>query len=161
MRIEDCFTESSGRTVVKAGDTVFKEGQHGDLMYVLLRGVVDIFISGQLVGTFEAVEIIGEMAVIDPGPRSATVIAKTDCHFVTLNQKRFLLLTEHKPDFAIHVMKVLVERIRWLNAAAEAPSTKCPSVVEPGANDSAPERFDNPDDELASATQKQEGALVS
>jgi len=155
MRIEDCFTESSGRTVVKAGDTVFKEGQHGDLMYVLLRGIVDIFVSGQLV------EIIGEMAVIDPGPRSATVIAKTDCQFVTLNQKRFLLLTEHKPDFAIHVMKVLFERIRWLNAAAETPSAKCPSVAGPEANDFAPERFDNPDEELASATQKQEDALVS
>ena len=157
MRIEECFSDAKERTHVKAGEPVFKEGQHGDLMYVLLRGVVDIFVAGHLIGTFEAVEIIGEMAVIDPGPRSATVIAKTDCQFVTLNQKRFILLTEHKPDFAIHVMRVLVERIRWLNMAAQTPAQK---VGAPEEAISQPGSYDNLDGDAAESLENKDAVLV-
>ena len=120
MRIEECFPESTARTLVKAGDAIFKEGELGELMYVVLQGVFDVFVGGKLVSSFEAVEIVGEMAVLDPCPRSATVIARTDCQLVSLNQRKFELLTEHKPEFALHVMKVLVERMRWLNQASEA-----------------------------------------
>ena len=124
MQIEDCFSGSSARTFFKAGETLFKEGEVGDLMYVLLKGTVDVFVSDRLVGSFQAVEIIGEMALIDRAPRSATVVAKTDCECVTLNEKRFLLLTAHRPEFALHLMKVLVERVRWLNIEAQARSEK-------------------------------------
>lgn len=124
MQIEDCFTSSSARTFFKAGETLFKEGEVGDLMYVLLQGTVDVFVSDRLVGSFQAVEVIGEMALIDRAPRSATVVAKTDCEFVTLNEKRFFILTEHRPEFALHLMRVLVERVRWLNIEAQARTEK-------------------------------------
>ena len=119
MRIEECFPESTPRTLVGAGKPIFTEGQAGDLMYVVLRGIFDVYVKEQLVASFEAVEIIGEMGVIDPGPRSATVIARTDCQLVSLNQKKFMSLTSFTPEFALHVMKVLVERMRWANLAAE------------------------------------------
>jgi len=119
MRIEDCFPDSTDRKIVKAGETIFKEGEAGDRMFVVLKGIFDVFVAGNLVGSFEAVEIIGEMAVVDPGFRSATVIARTDCQLVPVNQKKFIMLTQNKPEFALHVMKVLVERMRWLNLAVE------------------------------------------
>ena len=99
MRIEDCFSESAARTLVKAGDAIIKEGELGEAMFVVLQGTFDVFVGDKLVSSFEAVEIIGEMAVIDPGPRSASVIARTDCQLVSLNQKEFMLLTEQKPEF--------------------------------------------------------------
>jgi len=87
-------------------------------MYVLVEGVVEVVVGFKVVGAFQPVEIFGEMAVIDAGPRSATVRAKTYCKLAPVNQKRFVFLIQQKPQLALHIMKILVERIRWMNSVA-------------------------------------------
>ena len=170
MRIEDCFSASTARNVVKAGDAIFKEGELGELMYVVLKGTFDVFVGGNLVSSFEAVEIIGEMAVIDPGPRSATVVAKTDCQLITLNQRKFMMLTEHKPEFALHVMKSLVERMRWLNMAAQAPATQqasqqtAPTNLDDGltqAGEQETDKIGGSDAQTSPAVPDREASLIS
>ena len=169
MRIEDCFSASAERTLVKAGDAIFKEGELGELMYVVLKGTFDVFVGNNLVSSFEAVEIIGEMAVIDPGPRSASVVAKTDCQLITLNQRKFMMLTEHKPEFALHVMKSLVERMRWLNLAAQAPASQKTAqqtaltnlgdeLTQAGEGDT--DKFGGSDAQTSAAVQGRETSLV-
>ena len=59
--------------------------------------------------------IFGEMAMIDYGPRSASVVAKTDCEAVEIDEKLFLLLVRQTPFFAIDVMRTLVRRLRAMN----------------------------------------------
>ena len=56
--------------------------------------------------------MLGEMALIDNSPRSATVKAKTDCTLAVINQKRFMTLIQQTPYFAIQVMSVLADRLR-------------------------------------------------
>ena len=102
----------------KPGQTIFREGEYGDTMYVLVEGVVEVVVGFKVVGAFQPVEIFGEMAVIDAGPRSATVRAKTYCKLAPVNQKRFVFLIQQKPQLALHIMKILVERIRWMNSVA-------------------------------------------
>ena len=170
MRIEDCFSASADRILVKAGDAIFKEGELGEHMYVVLRGVFDVFVGDNLVSSFEAVEIIGEMAVLDPGPRSATVVARTDCQLISLNQRKFMLLTEHKPEFALHVMKVLVERMRWVNLAAQAPPPQKtalpddatnPDDGQPQAGEQATDILGGSNAQTSTAVQDREASLVS
>jgi CRP-like cAMP-binding protein len=60
--------------------------------------------------------VIGEMALIDTKARSATVVAKTDCRLVPINEKRFLVLVHETPIFALLVMKTLAERLRRMVA---------------------------------------------
>lgn len=81
-------------------------------MYVLVRGEAEISIGGVVVETCDPGTVVGEMAVIDSSPRSATVTAKTDCEFAVVDKKRFLFLVDETPRFAIYVMQVIAHRLK-------------------------------------------------
>ena len=101
-----------------AGHQIFTVGQPGDVMYVVKEGEVDIVINDKVVDTVGPGGLIGEMALIDKRPRSATAIAKTDCKLVSVNEQRFQRLVQQTPHFAIQVMKVMAQRLRQMDAQA-------------------------------------------
>lgn len=103
-------------TAFAAGQTIFSEGQPGDLMFVVKGGEVDVVVHGKVVETLGAGGILGEMALIDRNPRSATAVAKTDCDLVPINEGRFQFLVQQTPYFAIEVMRVLANRLRHMDA---------------------------------------------
>lgn len=98
-----------------AGHIIFREGQPGDLMYVVKEGEVEIFIHGQLIETVGSGGVVGEMALIDNSSRSATAIAKTDCQLVPLDETRFNIFVHQIPFFSIQVMRVMADRLRHMN----------------------------------------------
>ena len=100
------------------GQHIFDEGQPGDVMYVVQEGEIDIVLHGNVIETVGPGGVIGEMALIDNGPRSATAIAKTDVTIVPINQKRFDFLVQETPFFATQVMRVLVNRLRLMDTLA-------------------------------------------
>ncbi|RTL50597.1 MAG: cyclic nucleotide-binding domain-containing protein [Rhodocyclaceae bacterium] len=112
MLFFDLFRNDPKFTEVKAGQTLFREGDAGEVMYVLIRGEAEVTIDGMLVETCEPGTILGEMAVIDGSPRSATVTALTDCEFAIVDKKRFLFLVNETPKFAIFVMQVMAQRLK-------------------------------------------------
>lgn len=71
-------------------------------------------------------EIFGEMALIDNEPRSATIVAETDCVLVPVSEAQFLFMTSEAPYFGLSLMRVLVERLRAANNALpyDAPATE-------------------------------------
>ena len=100
------------------GTLIFREGDPGDTMYVVAEGEIDILIHGKVVETAGPGGIVGEMALIDKKPRSATVTARTDCKVAAVDAKRFSLMVQQTPFFAIEVMQVMAERLRrWGNQA--------------------------------------------
>ncbi len=103
--------EGEGQTFA-AGQTIFSAGDPGDIMYVVSSGEAEVVINGRNVETVGPGGIIGEMALIDAQPRSATVVAKTDCALVPVDGQRFERLVAHHPRFAIQMMRVLTQRIR-------------------------------------------------
>lgn len=99
-----------------AGQTVFEDGAEGTNMYVVLEGEVAIRVGGverEIVGPGA---IFGEMALIDGGPRSAAVVAKTDCRLAEIDRRRFEFMVSQTPYFALAVMKVMADRLRQANA---------------------------------------------
>ena len=116
MDIRSLFKGTKGAKKFKAGKTIFKEGTVGDMMYVVLAGELEVSAGGKLVEVAKPGDVIGEMALIDTKPRSATVVAKTDCRLVPINEKRFLVLVHETPIFALLVMKTLAERLRRMVA---------------------------------------------
>jgi CRP-like cAMP-binding protein len=101
----------------KAGDIIFKEGDPGAEFFVIQSGKVDIQLGNRLLGTLGDHDIFGEMALIDPAPRSATAIAKTDVKLVPVGEKQFLFLVSRTPHFALNVMRTLARRLRAQNVA--------------------------------------------
>ena len=101
-----------------AGQQIFAEGQLGDTMFIVKEGEVDVVVHGKVVETLGPGGILGEMALIDRKPRSATAVAKTDCQLVPINEQRFQFLVQQTPYFAIEVMRVLANRLRHMDAEA-------------------------------------------
>jgi CRP/FNR family cyclic AMP-dependent transcriptional regulator len=112
MDLTQLFRHETGLFDVPAGHVIFKEGDAGDVMLVLMSGIADITIKGRLVETAESGALLGEMALIDASPRAATVTARTDCKLLPIQPKRFHFLIQQTPNFAIHVMRVMAGRLR-------------------------------------------------
>ncbi|HEY8602002.1 MAG TPA: cyclic nucleotide-binding domain-containing protein [Thermomicrobiales bacterium] len=103
--------EGEGQTFA-AGQTIFSAGDPGDVMYVVSTGEAEVVIDGRAVETVGTGGIFGEMALIDAQPRSATVVAKTDCLLMSVDGQRFERLVSHHPRFALQMMRILTQRIR-------------------------------------------------
>lgn len=102
---------------LKAGETIFKEGEPAKELYVIKSGQVDIQLGNRLLVTLEANDIFGEMALIDSAPRSATAVAKTEVALVPISKKDFLTLVSQAPSFALEIMGMLTRRLRAANMA--------------------------------------------
>src|SRR5262245_9214107 len=100
----------------RAGQTIFREGDPGDLMYVVRTGEVELRVNGQLVDSLGPGGVMGEMALIEHAPRTATATAKTDCTLVPIPEKRFTFMVQQTPHFALQIMKVIAERLRRMDA---------------------------------------------
>ena len=85
-------------------------------MYIVLEGRVDIMMDGKSIGKAGPGDIVGEMGLIDAKVRSATAAVLEDCHLAVADKKQFLRMVRHTPYFALRVMRVLVERLRHMNA---------------------------------------------
>lgn len=97
---------------VPAGQLLFSEGEDGQLMYVLANGSAEVIVANRVVEQLQHGNIVGEMGLVSPGPRSATVRAVQDCEFVAIDEKRFQFLIQNTPFFAMQVMRVMAERLR-------------------------------------------------
>jgi CRP-like cAMP-binding protein len=95
-----------------AGEVIFREGEIGEAMYAIQEGEVELRIGDTVLEVLGAGQIVGEMALVDHSPRSATAIARTACKVVVVPERRFLFLVQQTPFFALQVMRVMAERLR-------------------------------------------------
>jgi len=107
----------------KAGDTIIREGDEGGTAYFIVTGAVEVIVgqgdAAKCVGTLRAGEVFGEMSLIEPGPRSATVTASTDVECLAASYEEFLSALEDHPERAVVFMKTLVRRLRLMNELIE------------------------------------------
>ncbi|MBN1146267.1 MAG: cyclic nucleotide-binding domain-containing protein [Anaerolineales bacterium] len=103
------------------GEIVFQEGEAGDTMYLVWSGRVAIikgsFDSPTILACKGAGEFIGEMAVIEHQPRSASVIALDKLRLLGLNREGFEHLLQETPMVGLGIMEMLSSRLRQVNEA--------------------------------------------
>ncbi len=102
---------------MRAGEKLFTQGEPGDTMLLVLEGKIDIVVNGEKVSTVGMHGVVGEMALIDDAPRSATAIAATGGEVAVIDQATFKDLVREDPSFALYVMGMLARRIRAGNKA--------------------------------------------
>jgi CRP-like cAMP-binding protein len=105
---------------VPAGKPLFSAGEEGHMLFVLATGSAEVIVNNRVVETLQHGSIVGEMGIVSPGPRSATVVASTDCEFVAVDEKRFLFLVQQTPFLATQVMRVMADRLRAVNQSVPA-----------------------------------------
>ena len=117
MKIPLMFDDEKALQTFPTGATLFSVGEPGDVMYVVKSGEIEILIGDQVVDTIGVDGIIGEMAILDNAPRSATAKTKSESVVLPLTQKQFIFMVQETPFFAIEVMRVMSARIRNRNSA--------------------------------------------
>ena len=98
-----------------AGEVIFRAGDPGEELFVIRGGTVAVEVKGTIVERLGSSDIFGEMALVEAKPRSATVIAETDCVVVPISEKQFLSMVEYAPSFSLAVIRTLAHRLREAN----------------------------------------------
>ena len=111
----DLFRNVDNAQSFAAGAKIFGEGDAGDTMYVVIEGAVELHVKGKLVDELGPGGALGEMALIDSAPRSATAVAKTDCKLAPIDERRFKFLVQQTPNFALQLMRIIAERLRRMD----------------------------------------------
>jgi CRP/FNR family transcriptional regulator, cyclic AMP receptor protein len=120
MNPAELFRQETGALQLAPGESLFRQGEKGEKMYVLLEGEMEILLGDFVLEPVGQGALIGEMALIDDSPRTASVVAKTPCRLAEIDRRRFHFLVQQTPHFATHVMKTLADRLRRMNAVAAA-----------------------------------------
>jgi CRP-like cAMP-binding protein len=99
----------------QAGEALFVVDQPGDSMYAVLDGQVDLLLRERVLDAIGPGGILGEMALVDAAPRSATAVARVPSRVARITKDEFTFLVHEHPTFALEVMGVLAERLRDAN----------------------------------------------
>ena len=110
---------------VSAGNYVFRKGETAKVMYLIIEGEVELMLGDTVVETAGEGSFIGEMALIEDEPRSASARARGDCRVFPIDEARFQLLVKETPFFALQMMKTLAQRLRKMDVRlGDTPRTK-------------------------------------
>ena len=101
----------------KKGAKIIEEGTLSDCAYIIESGRVQVsktLSNGeeQVIGILEENDIFGEMSLIDPLPRSATVLALEDRAISVMTPEIFNSLSKHNPEAWMPILKILASRLR-------------------------------------------------
>ena len=102
--------ESVRRLFFHRGETIFREGDFGDRLFVIVKGEVEIVRNGNVLTSLKPGEIFGEMALASDEPRSASASAKTDVSVVAISRGAFQELVTHLPGVRTTVESIMQSR---------------------------------------------------
>ena len=98
-----------------AGTVLADQGQTGREAFIVLEGEVAVKRNGRKVATVGPGAIVGELSLLDHGPRTATVTCDTDCKVFVISQRHFLAMLDDVPTIGHKLMASLAGRIRELD----------------------------------------------
>src|SRR5258708_14997449 len=121
------FFKSAGHAeAIAQGSTLFAEKERAipllkpARMFLLVKGDIELQVHGKPIAHVKPGEIFGELAVLSGAPRSAAAVAKTECTVIALDEKKFHIAIEHKPEFALMLMSIMIHRLRETIAQLQA-----------------------------------------
>jgi len=102
------------------GHTITTEGRGGVGFFVIEDGSASVSIKGAIVGKLGPGDYFGEIALIDNGPRSATIVATSDLRCRGMTTWEFRPFVQEHPEMAWPLLETLVARLREAGERAEA-----------------------------------------
>lgn len=111
------IAKASEEITMTAGSIITDQGQTGREAFIVLDGSVTVRRNGKKVATLGPGTVVGELSLLDHGPRTATVVCDTDCKLLLLDQRHFMSVLEQVPTLAHKMLATLSGRIRDLDRA--------------------------------------------
>ena len=103
-----------------AGTVIAREGEPGIGLFVIVDGYADVTIGGVKKATLGPGDFFGEIALLDGGPRTATVTATSDIQMLGLTEWVFRGLMQQHPSIAVKTLQQMATRLRNATKAAVA-----------------------------------------
>jgi CRP-like cAMP-binding protein len=100
---------------LKAGKVLARQGEVGREFLILLEGQVEVVRDGKIIAVRGPGDFIGEIALLDNRPRTATVTARTDVVVEALNRGEFASLLAKAPELSAQVMATMARRLAALD----------------------------------------------
>jgi CRP-like cAMP-binding protein len=94
------------------GAVLMEQGRVGQECYVILEGSAGVLFGGEHAATLQPGSMVGEMALVDHRPRTASVVAETPMRLLVFDTKAFKRLLEEMPKAHDRVMELLSARLR-------------------------------------------------
>ncbi|NJN84718.1 MAG: cyclic nucleotide-binding domain-containing protein [Caldilineaceae bacterium] len=101
---------------VLPSETFIHEGEYGDCMYIIVDGEVKVHSGERAILTLGPGKSVGELAVLDPEPRSASVTALEATHLFRIARDAFDEVMADRPEIARGVIQALCQRLRMTSA---------------------------------------------
>jgi len=101
-----------------AGHVLTQQGRTGNEFFIIVDGTVRVDRDGRRIDTVGPGDFLGEIALIDHRPRTATATCETPCRVLVLAHREFHTLLADTPSIASAVLKALAERLRGLEPDA-------------------------------------------
>jgi CRP-like cAMP-binding protein len=108
--------KASDEIALPAGKLLCEQGSIGREAFVILDGTAGVRINGKPVTTLGPGACVGEMALLDHGPRTATVVADTDLKVLVIGAREFAGIVDEVPAIAHKLLRALATRVRTLDS---------------------------------------------
>ena len=107
---------------INKGGILFKEGDSGEHVYVIVEGKLKLGTSSgdgreNLLSILGPGEMFGELSLFDPGPRTSTATAVTDAKLLSLSHAKLIPWLRENPDVSLQLLARLAQRLRRTNEA--------------------------------------------
>jgi CRP-like cAMP-binding protein len=109
-------SRATDEVALPAGRALCEQGATGREAFVILEGSADVLINGTKVATVGPGACVGELALLDHGPRTATVVAATDVRALVIGVREFSAIIDEVPPITHKLLRALAARIRTLDA---------------------------------------------
>jgi len=106
------IAEITAEIVTPAGTLVFKEGEYGDELFIIVEGRIRISRGDRVLATLDARDYFGEMSLLDGEPRSASARAEVDTLLLRIRQADFQRILARNFDATLAVLRTLSRRLR-------------------------------------------------
>lgn len=108
----DRVVELATEVAVPAGEVLMEQGRVGQECFVVLEGTAGLFVGDEHVVSIEPGTMVGEMALVEHRPRSATVVAETPMRLIAFDTRAFRALLAEMPRAEERVMQLLADRLK-------------------------------------------------
>jgi len=135
--------ESMSAIKLSKGQTLFKEGDSGDRLYVVVSGKIKLGTASgdgreNLLAILGPGEMFGELSLFDPEPRTSTATAVTDVRLVSLAHDQVIGLVTSHPQVSLEILRRLAQRLRKSNETladlvfADVPGRVAKAIMDLG-----------------------------